>query len=319
MRTVSVIIPVMNEKDTIREIANRIEAVFEDKVEISVVLKEIVFIDDGSTDTTWNEIQGAIGLSGKIKGVRLRRNFGKAAALQVGVSESTGDIIITMDGDLQDDPKEIPKFLKLIDSGADLVSGWKKVRHDPLGKTLPSKLFNRVTGMVTGVKLHDFNCGFKAYRREVFDSVRLYGELHRFIPALAHAMGFKVEELIVEHHPRRFGSSKYGVNRLLKGFLDLLTVVIITKYNSRPGHLFGGLGVVVGAIGLLLFLYLAFEWLGGAAIGNRPLLTTSTLLMTVGLQFTLFGMIAELIVANRQIETTPNIVAEVKTSETFIT
>lgn len=202
-----------------------------------------------------------------------------------------------MDGDLQDDPDEIPHFLERVQAGFAVVSGWKRTRHDPLGKTLPSKLFNRVTAFVSGVHIHDFNCGFKAYRREVFDSVELYGELHRFIPALSAAMGYSVTEIEVLHHPRRFGRSKYGVGRLIKGFLDLLTVVTITKYNSRPGHLFGTIGVGIGALGMLINAYLLVIWLMGQPIGHRPLLSLGVLLSIVGLQFVLFGMMAELIVS----------------------
>jgi glycosyltransferase involved in cell wall biosynthesis len=201
-----------------------------------------------------------------------------------------------MDGDLQDDPQEIPRFLARMDEGFDLVSGWKKIRHDPPGKTLPSKLFNRVTALVTGVPLHDFNCGFKAYDRRIFEDIRLYGELHRFVPALADHAGYRVGEIAVTHHPRRFGRSKYGVRRLLKGSLDLLTVLTITKFSRRPGHLFGGLGAAMGLLGGGMMLYLIVLWFMGHAIGDRPLLILAVLLMIVGLQFLFFGMIAELLV-----------------------
>ena len=313
MQTVSILVPVKDEQDTVQALIAQIEAAFE-QID-SASLKEVIFVDDGSRDNTWKEILGATRIYPHVKGVRLRRNFGKAAALQAGISNASGNVIITMDGDLQDDPKEISRFLDEIRAGSDVVSGWKQVRHDPLGKTLPSKLFNRVTAKVTGVGLHDFNCGFKAYRSEVFDNIRLYGELHRFVPALAHATGFKVSEIVVQHHPRRFGKSKYGVGRLLKGFLDLLTIVTITKFTSRPGHLFGGLGVAVISIGFLIFLYLCARWFGGQAIGDRPLLLVSALLMIVGVQFTLFGMVAELIVATRSDERAASIVAEIASSD----
>lgn len=312
MQTVSILVPVKDEQDTVQALIAQIEAAFEQIDAAS--LEEVIFVDDGSRDNTWKEILAATKAYPHVKGVRLRRNFGKAAALQAGISNASGNIIVTMDGDLQDDPKEISRFLDEIREGSDVVSGWKQVRHDPLGKTLPSKLFNRVTAKVTGVSLHDFNCGFKAYRSEVFDNIRLYGELHRFVPALAYATGFKVSEIVVQHHPRRFGKSKYGVGRLLKGFLDLLTVVTITKFNSRPGHLFGGLGVAVFSIGFLIFLFLCARWFGGEAIGGRPLLLVSTLLMIVGVQFTLFGMVAELIVATRG-NRDPGIVAEIASSD----
>ncbi|ESY43306.1 glycosyl transferase family 2 [Mesorhizobium sp. LNJC380A00] len=308
-------VPVKDEQDTVRELIVQIEAAFEQIDAAEASLKEIIFVDDGSRDNTWKEILSATEAHPHAKGIRLRRNFGKAAALQAGISSALGNVIVTMDGDLQDDPKEISRFLDEIRAGSDVVSGWKQVRHDPLGKTLPSKLFNRATAKVSGVDLHDFNCGFKAYRREVFNNIRLYGELHRFIPALAHATGFKVSEIVVQHHPRRFGKSKYGIGRLLKGFLDLLTVVTITKFNSRPGHLFGGLGMAVFAIGFMIFLFLCARWFGGEAIGGRPLLLVSTLLMIVGVQFTLFGMVAELIVATRGDDRNPNIIAEVTNSD----
>ncbi len=300
MQRVSIVVPVKDEQDTIREMVAEVEASFAGIDAGTAKLEEIVFVDDGSRDGSWAEIASLSESSPRIKGIRLRRNFGKAAALQAGLRQASGSVVVTMDGDLQDDPAEIPRFLEQIRQGSDVVSGWKKVRHDPLGKRLPSKIFNKVTALVSGVRLNDFNCGFKAYRREVFEDIDLYGELHRFIPALAHAMGFSVSELVVRHRPRKFGKSKYGVGRLLKGFLDLLTVVTITRFSFRPGHLFGTLGVVVGMTGGLIFLYLCMLWLRGEPIGTRPILVVSTLLMTVGLQFLLFGMVAELIVATRQ-------------------
>lgn len=301
METVSVIVPVMDEQETVATLAGRVQQVFATSLAGVAELREIIFVDDGSRDATWERVRAIAG--GPVRGLRLRRNFGKAAALQAGILASSGSILITMDGDLQDDPDEIPRFLEQVRAGFDVVSGWKRTRHDPLGKTLPSKLFNLVTARVSGVDIHDFNCGFKAYRREVFDNVDLYGELHRFIPALAAANGFGVTEIEVLHHPRRFGRSKYGVGRLIKGFIDLLTVVTITKYNSRPGHLFGTLGIGIAGLGLLVNLYLAVLWLMGHAIGQRPLLSLGVLLSIVGLQFILFGMLSELIVSrggNRQ-------------------
>lgn len=310
METISVIVPVMDEQETIAALCEKVIAAFDAGVRDTAELVEIIFIDDGSRDGTWNAISEASARHEIVHGIRFRRNFGKAAALQEGVNRARGEIVITMDGDLQDDPAEIPRFLEALRSGLDLVSGWKKTRHDPMGKTLPSKLFNFVTSRVSGVKIHDFNCGFKAYRREIFDSVGLYGELHRFVPALAHAIGYRVGEIEVLHHPRRFGKSKYGVGRLAKGFLDLLTVLTITRFNSRPGHLFGGLGIAVGAVGVLIDLYLLALWISGEAIGTRPLLSLGVLLTILGLQFILFGMMAELLVSNRWRESTPNIVRE---------
>ncbi|HEY5972159.1 MAG TPA: glycosyltransferase family 2 protein [Pseudoxanthomonas sp.] len=302
------IVPVMDEEETIRTLADKIIGMFSTSLAGTASLKEIIFIDDGSSDKTWERISQASGPI--VRGLRLRRNFGKAAALQAGILQSSGDIVITMDGDLQDDPDEIPRFLAEIRSGFDVVSGWKRTRHDPLGKTLPSKLFNYVTARISGVRIHDFNCGFKAYRREVFESINLYGELHRFIPALAASMGYSVTEIEVLHHPRRFGKSKYGVGRLIKGFIDLLTVVTITKFNSRPGHLFGTLGVALGSLGLLINIYLLISWVAGHAIGQRPLLLLGALLLIVGLQFILFGMMSELIVSREPHSKSKNIVAE---------
>jgi glycosyltransferase involved in cell wall biosynthesis len=306
--TVSIVVPVKDEQDTILALVEAVEAAFPP----AASLNEIVFVDDGSRDQTWAMIREAVARFPFVVGVRLRRNFGKAAALEEGIHLSTGEIVITMDGDLQDDPVEISSFLARLDEGFDLVSGWKRARHDPLDKTLPSKLFNRVTALATGVRIHDFNCGFKAYRREIFDHVRLYGELHRFVPAIAHSMGYRVAEIPVTHHPRRFGKSKYGVKRLLKGFLDLLTVVTITRFNRRPGHLFGGIGVLAGAAGMLMLTYLTIVWFRGEAIGDRPLLIIAALLIIVGVQFVLFGMIAELVVSlNRDAPLGKAAVAEV--------
>lgn len=307
MNRVSIVVPVMNEQETVATLAARVAKVFSSDGQVAE-LAEIIFVDDGSRDETWKRIRSI--QDPRVSGLRLRRNFGKAAALQAGIEQATGDIIITMDGDLQDDPDEIPRFLAAIASGHDVVSGWKRTRHDPLGKTLPSKLFNFVTARVSGVRIHDFNCGFKAYRREVFRSIELYGELHRFIPALAAAMGYAVTEIEVLHHPRRFGKSKYGVGRLIKGFLDLLTVLTITRYGSRPGHLFGGLGLVIAGVGVVINAYLLVLWLSGSAIGHRPLLSLGVLLSIIGLQFVLFGMMAELIVSLRQRSNARNVVAE---------
>lgn len=323
METVSVVVPVMNEVDTIEALADQVIETFTEKLSDSHQLLEIIFVDDGSTDGTWPAVIAYSEKNGIVSGVKFRRNFGKAAGLQQGFDLAKGEIIITMDGDLQDDPAEIPRFLNKLAEGLDVVSGWKKKRHDPLGKTLPSKLFNAVTSFVSGVPIHDFNCGFKAYRREVFSEIYLYGELHRYIPALAHASGFRVDEIVVNHHPRRFGQSKYGFERLLKGFLDLLTVVTITRFNTRPGHLFGGLGALSGAIGGSLLTYLSIIWLLGQPIGGRPLLIISVLFIIVGIQFILFGMIAELIVnlwrrdqdRNLAVAYTPNLTLDAR-SET---
>jgi glycosyltransferase involved in cell wall biosynthesis len=292
--SVSIIVPVMNEAETIGALAEQVLAV--SAAQDGFTLRELVFIDDGSSDDTWTRICAASS-DPRIRGMRLRRNFGKATALQVGVAEVHGDIVITMDGDLQDDPCELPRFVAAVIAGDDVVSGWKRTRHDPLGKTLPSKVFNRITAWASGIPLHDFNCGYKAYRREVFDSVHLYGELHRFVPVLAHAYGYRIGEIEVTHHPRRFGHSKYGARRFLRGLLDLFSVVTVTRYALKPGHLFGAGGLALGACGTLILAWLSGEWLLGHAIGQRPLLLLGVLLVLVGVQLLMFGLLAELMVS----------------------
>lgn len=232
----------------------------------------------------------------RVGALRHRRNFGKARALASGFAVARGDAIVTMDGDLQDDPDELPRFLAKLGEGYDLVSGWKQRRQDPLGKTLPSRVFNLAVRRVSGVPLHDFNCGYKAYRRDVTRNIRIYGELHRFTPVLAHAEGFRIGELPVRHHPRRWGRSKYGWSRLVKGFLDLLTVTFLTEYRQRPMHMLGLPGLVAFGLGVLIGLYLTLEKvLAGAAIGNRPLLLLAVLLVVIGVQFFGLGLLGELL------------------------
>lgn len=292
-RTLSVLIPVKDEEESLPEL---VAAITETSQREKLKVNEIIIIDDGSTDNSWQIVEGLSLEYKNLRGIRLRRNFGKATALSIGSSEATGDIVITMDGDLQDDPKEIPRFVNEIANGFDLVSGWKKRRHDPIDKTLPSRIFNRITAWVTGIKLNDFNCGFKAYRREIFDRIELYGELHRFVPVLAESYGYKIGEIAVEHHARKHGVSKYGVERLLKGLLDLVTVVTLTRFSTRPSHLFGGAGLLMLAIGTLILLYLtAIKLFGGVSIGDRPLLLLGILLEIVGIQLVSFGLLAELI------------------------
>ena len=232
--------------------------------------------------------------------MRLRRNFGKAAALQAGFEEAQGEIVVTIDGDLQDDPSEIPRLLAKLDEGFDLVSGWKTKRRDPLSRRIPSRIFNAVTGRLSGLRLHDLNCGLKAYRAEVVRGLRIYGELHRFIPVLAHYRGFRVAELPVNHRPREHGRSRYGMERYVRGFLDLLTVTFMGRYRHRPLHLFGGLGLLLGAIGTLLLGYLTVLKLMGEAIGHRPLLTLGVLLVVVGVQLVSLGLVSELVASHHE-------------------
>ncbi len=292
MEKISIVIPVMNEQDNVTELYNQLKPVLSKTGEY-----EILFIDDGSRDETVKRIEEI-----KDKNVRLiqfQRNFGKAAALSCGFKESKGDLIITMDGDLQDDPKEIPKFIEKI-KDYDMVSGWKIKRHDPITKTIPSKFFNWLTKTITGVRIHDSNCGFKAYRRYVVENLDIYGELHRYIPALAHWKGYAIGELKVEHHARKHGKSKYGVERLLKGFLDLITVEFLIKYTKRPLHFFGSIGIISGLFGFLICLYLVNLWIQRVRIGDRPLLILGILLIIVGVQFIAIGLMGELMVSSNK-------------------
>ena len=291
---VSVVLPVLDEVESLvvlhRELTEALQRLGRPY--------EVLFVDDGSRDGSFERIEKLRLEDPCVRGVQLRRNFGKAAALAVGFREARGDVIITMDADLQDDPAEVPKLLARLEDGFDLVSGWKQDRQDPRSKTWPSQLFNWVTGFLTGVRLHDFNSGFKIYRREVVEEIRLYGELHRFIPALAAWRGFLVTEVPVHHRPRRYGSTKFGSTRLWRGFLDLLTVLFLTRYTRRPLHLFGGLGLIAWTVGFVVNAYLTGIWLSGARpIGQRPLLAFGVLTMLVGAQFFAIGLLSELVLS----------------------
>ncbi len=289
---ITVLVPVLDEAATVEELAARVAAVL-DRLGQAF---EVVFVDDGSRDGTAERVRAAHRADPRIKLVRLRRNFGKAAALSAGFEHARGALIITMDGDLQDDPDEIPRLLDALAGGdLDLVSGWKRERRDPAGKRLPSRLFNWVTRLLAGVDLHDFNSGFKVYRREVLEQIAIYGELHRYIPVLASRRGFAVGEVAVAHHPRRHGASKYGWDRFYKGLLDLITVLFITRYTRRPLHLFGAVGLLFLAAGFGIDLYLAIQWMGGATLSNRPLLLLGVLLMLLGIQVLTTGLLGEMI------------------------
>ncbi|TXL15978.1 glycosyltransferase [Methylococcaceae bacterium HT4] len=258
---------------------------------------EVIFIDDGSIDDSWLEMSRLAEQNpDTIKAIRLRRNFGKAFALSTGFNECQGDIVFTMDADLQDDPAEIPKFLDKIDEGFDVVSGWKSNRQDPLSKTLPSKVFNKITSILRGISLHDFNCGFKAYKKEVLHGIKIYGELHRYIPVLAHELGFVSTEVSVKHNKREFGVSKYGWERYARGLVDLLTVLATTRYLKKPGHLFGGLGVLMGFVGSVILGYLSILWFTtDTPIGTRPLFFVRILMVILSIQMVSLGVLAELI------------------------
>ena len=295
-RRISVVVPVLDEEETLTPLVEGIRHVT--ALRGGTNSREIILVDDGSRDGSWQVMQDlARRYPGEVRVRRLRRNFGKAVALEAGFRVATGEVILTMDADLQDDPREIPRFLAAIDGGLDLVSGWKRRRRDPLSKTAPSRLFNWVTAWLTGVPLHDFNCGFKAYRRGLIDRLRLYGELHRYIPVLAHDAGFRIGEIEVEHHPRRHGVTKYGFERYLRGFLDLITVLATTRYLHRPAHLFGGLGMASGLAGFLILSYLSVLWvMGMGPIGSRPLFFLGVLLVILSVQMISLGIVAELLV-----------------------
>jgi dolichol-phosphate mannosyltransferase len=293
---ISVVVPVHDEERTVALLFDELQAALEPLDQPW----EAVFVDDGSTDGSFAALTRLHNAKDNVRVVRLRRNFGKAAALAAGFGQARGDVIVTIDADLQDDPAEIPRLLAKLDEGFDLVSGWKAHRRDPLSRRALSRIFNWVTSRVSGLRLHDMNCGLKAYRAEVVKELRLYGELHRFIPVLAHYRGHRIAELPVNHRPREHGRSRYGVERYLRGFLDLLTVSFIGRYRHRPLHLFGGLGLTLGAIGFAILVYLTVLKIGGHAIGERPLLTLGVLLVVVGLQFFSLGLISELITSQHE-------------------
>jgi glycosyltransferase involved in cell wall biosynthesis len=290
---VTLVIPVYEEAESVAELYRQIDAALE-PLRLDV---QIVFVDDGSRDGTLDALQEIFDADARVEVLSLRRNFGKTAALLAGFQRANGAIVITMDGDLQDDPKEIPRFLDALSRDKDLVSGWKRRRHDPFTKTAPSRVFNFVVRKATGIPLHDFNCGFKAYRLEVLDELKLYGELHRFIPVMAFWKGFRIGELEVEHHPRRFGRSKFGAGRLFKGLLDFLKVMFLTRYMQRPLQLFGILGLGVWFLGAIGFLYiLALKVEGQHVFQNHgPLLFLSGIAIISGIQLFMLGLVGEML------------------------
>jgi glycosyltransferase involved in cell wall biosynthesis len=296
---ISVVVPVHDEERSVALLHEELAAAL-DPLDADW---EVVFVDDGSTDGTFGALTRLHAAHDEVRVIRLRRNFGKAAALQAGFEHAGGDVVVTIDGDLQDDPAEIPRLLAKLEEGFDLVSGWKTKRRDPLSRRIPSRIFNGVTCRLSGLRLHDLNCGLKAYRAEVLHGLRIYGELHRFIPVLAHYRGFRVAELPVNHRPREHGRSRYGLERYFRGFLDLLTVTFMGRYRQRPLHLFGGLGLLLGALGVLLLAYLTVLKLVGEAIGHRPLLTLGVLLVVVGVQLVSLGLVSELVASHHEEQT----------------
>ncbi len=310
----SVVIPVFNEEESL-------ETLHEELREVAVRQQydlDVIFVDDGSTDGSWNVIRRLSESDPSVRGIRFRRNFGKASALSAGFADAQGELIMTLDADLQDDPHEIPRFLEMMGRGLDVVSGWKKIRHDPWHKVGPSRVFNWMVSRITGVVLHDHNCGMKCYRREIFDEVRLYGELHRFVPVLAAARGFRVGELVIHHRPRQHGHSKYGVTRFVKGFLDLLTVKFLTGFSQRPQHVLGTIGLASFLLGAMLLVYLTIYWIVAQAaphlhlipLHQRPLMVYSVGLLLLGGQLMSIGFMAELIIAYHQYDTRNFSVAE---------
>ncbi|MCK4744946.1 glycosyltransferase family 2 protein, partial [Candidatus Parcubacteria bacterium] len=294
----SIVIPVFNEVESLKELNDKI---------IQAVSSlpfncEIIYIDDGSTDKSFDVITELHQRDQRIKAIRFRRNFGKSAALATGFNEADGDLIITMDADLQDEPLEIPNFIKKINEGNDMVSGWKKERKDLFIKLVSSKIFNFTISILTGIKLHDFNCGFKIYKKEVVKNIDVYGELHRFLPVLAHQKGFKIGELKIKHNERKFGESKFGkfgLRRMKNYLIDPINVILLTKYARKPAHFFGSLGIMSAAIGFIFCLYLSILWLiGEKPIGNRPLLFLGILLIIIGIQLFSMGLLGEIIIRN---------------------
>ena len=295
---ISVVIPLLNEDESIPELYAWITKV----MNANNYSYEIIFVDDGSTDKSWREIEALSKSDNHVRGIKFRRNYGKSAALHEGFQHTRGDVVITMDADLQDSPEEIPEMYDMIvKDGYDIVSGWKKKRYDPISKTIPTKIYNGVTGWMSGVKLHDMNCGLKAYKSDVVKSIEVYGEMHRYIPVLAKWSGFnKIGEKVVQHQARKYGKTKFGMSRFIYGFLDLASIMFIGKFGKRPMHFFGALGIVLLAIGFAILLYLSIDkiFYKTANINDRPIFVFGILSVIVGVQLFIAGFLAELITRN---------------------
>ncbi len=288
----SIVVPLLNEKENLAPLMEAISAALDNRP----LSYEIIFIDDGSTDGSFETLRELHGKNpSRVRALRFSRNYGKSAALSVGIGKAVGDVIVTMDADLQDDPVAIPGMLEMLGQGWDLVSGWKKKRHDPITFTFPSKIWNLCMSMITGVKLHDLNCGFKAYRSNVAKSLEIYGERHRYLPALAHWDGYRVTETPVPHHPRKFGKSKYGFSKFYKGIFDLLTILFLRKYMKNPMHFFGAIGIVFAFLGGGVLVYFGAEWMVTGHMRIRPLVILALGAIIMGIQFMSIGLIGELL------------------------
>ncbi len=292
---VSLVVPGLNEAESLPELAERIHEALD-----GLRRYELIFVDDGSTDDTWEVIGKLHRKNPVVQGVRLRANFGKAMALTAGFERARAELVVMMDADLQDDPADLPKFLEKIAEGLDVVVGWKVDRRDPLNRRVLSRIFNGTVGMVTGVKLHDMNCGFKALRKEVLAAIPIYGDLFRFIPVLAKWQGFAIDEVPVKHHARKHGRSRYGLERILRGLFDLASIVFLTRYSRKPMHLFGLIGLLATVAGLGVCVYLTVLWVQGQTIGTRPLLLLGVLLILLGIQFFSLGLIGEFLTFQHQ-------------------
>ncbi len=297
--SLSIVIPLYNERESLSELHRQVCQVCEE----NKIKFEIIYVDDGSTDSSFQILEEIHGKDPRVQVIQFRKNFGKSDALSAGFSAARGEMTITMDADLQDDPAEIPRLISKLNEGFDLVSGWKKKRKDPLTKKIPSFFFNRITSMITGIRIHDFNCGLKIYRKEVTEFVKskVYGELHRYLPVIASQNGFLVGEIPVTHLPRKYGKSKFGLSRFARGAFDFLTINFLTRYQKRPLHLFGILGVAAFMVGLVISCILTYEkLLLDKDLSNRPLLFLGVLLIIVGIQFISIGLLGEMITALRQ-------------------